>query len=73
MFNRSINLMAIYSVINYDALLQMTQRTSEAASLNSAMDLKVFPVFHVLSCDLVLLIIPNGNKKPKIDSDYQAI
>jgi hypothetical protein len=51
----------------------MKQRTSTAASLNSAMDLKVYPVFHVLSCDLVLLIIPNKNEKPKIDSDDQAI
>jgi len=64
--------MAICSVINCDALAQMTQRTGTAASLNSAMDLKVYPVFHFLSCDLVLLIIPNRNKKPKIDSDDQA-
>jgi len=51
----------------------MTQSTSTAASVNSAMDLKVYPVFHVLSCDLVLLIIPNRNEKPKIDPDDQAI
>jgi hypothetical protein len=65
--------MTIYSVINCDALTKMTQRTGTAASLNSAMDLKVYPVFQILSCDLVLLIIPNRNKKPKIDSGNQAI
>jgi hypothetical protein len=65
--------MTIYFLINCDALAQIMQRTSTAESLNSAMDLKVYPVFRVLSCDLVLLIIPNRNKKPKIDSDDQAI
>jgi hypothetical protein len=74
MFKRNINLITISSVVNCDALAQMTQRTSTVASFNSAMDLNVYPVFHVLSCDLlVLFIIPNRNKKSKIDSDDQAI
>jgi hypothetical protein len=64
--------MAIYSVIHYDALTQMTQRKSMAASLNSVRDLNIYPVFYVRSCDLLLLSFQTETKR-KIDTDDQAI